>query len=554
MKTFTRSIHFLIFLVSLLPGPVRSQECYWSSHIGGTSTDGGGIMGSDRDGNVYVSGSTQGPVCYFNSYSISLGGDYDRSFFVKYDATGNEVWIKEFDGISTSPDISIGVGGIIDTIRDAILGCGYFYAQLCLDDTIISGNGQTIFIMKMDLDGNVLWARTGGGPGLDYPLGITYDEQGNIYLSGCNEKEATFGETRIPAGGFLAKYTTDGNLLWVKNKFREYSPYGYFPYTEAPPFNLFYSKDNLLINGNIRNDTIVIDTITIIKSSGYLSSYLASFDTSGNVQWLKPAARPLGFCGGQFTSDTSNNIYITGSYQQKAIFENDTLFDSLAVIDCFIAKYTSAGEFVWARHLNSNSFAFGRGVLSDGKGNIYLAGTFSEKACFGIDTLISGSMNDKFLAKYSSEGICEGVRQYSEGEIYKFGISPSGTILWAGTFVGSISIGPHTFTSYGGEDVFVAECSPITSIEPKSIPKQNQLLIYANPNDGKCTITLPEEFQNEKKLTLNIFDSQGRLIQKMPVESGEHKIGINLQAEAKGIYNAILSNGKKSYSGRIVVK
>ena len=32
----------------------------------------------------------------------------------------------------------------------------------------------------------------------------------------------------------------------------------------------------------------------------------------------------------------------------------------------------------------------------------------------------------------------------------------------------------------------------------------------------------------------------------------ENKISINLEAEAKGIYNVTLSNGKKSYAGKII--
>ena len=80
----------------------------------------------------------------------------------------------------------------------------------------------------------------------------------------------------------------------------------------------------------------------------------------------------------------------------------------------------------------------------------------------------------------------------------------------------------------------------------------NQLIIYANPNQGKCNITIPDEFQHEKNLTLSIFDNNGKLIQQIPVQMNENKIKLNLQAEAKGIYNVTLSNGSKSYNGKIV--
>ena len=80
----------------------------------------------------------------------------------------------------------------------------------------------------------------------------------------------------------------------------------------------------------------------------------------------------------------------------------------------------------------------------------------------------------------------------------------------------------------------------------------NQLIIYANPNAGKCNITIPDEFQNEANLSLYIFDSNGKLIQQIPVQMNENQVKLNLEAEAKGIYNVTLSNGISSFKGKIV--
>ena len=78
------------------------------------------------------------------------------------------------------------------------------------------------------------------------------------------------------------------------------------------------------------------------------------------------------------------------------------------------------------------------------------------------------------------------------------------------------------------------------------------LIIYANPTTGKCNITIPEEFNNEKDLTLQIFDTKGNLIQQTHVEMIDNKIKLNIESEAKGIYNVVLTNGKKNYTGKII--
>jgi hypothetical protein len=191
-------------------------------------------------------------------------------------------------------------------------------------------------------------------------------------------------------------------------------------------------------------------------------------------------------------------------------------------------------------------------MTSDSNGGIYLSGTFAGSIQFGNDLLIAGSGSDMFLASYSSDGDCNGVRQYTKGFIGSLEIDNTGDVILAGSFENTLTIGPNTFTSYGQDDLFVAKCSAITGIEEKPKPKQPQLFIYANPTSGKCNITLPGDFRNEKNLLLQIFDSQGKVIQKIPIEVSDEKISVDISEEAKGIYFVILSNGKKNYSGTII--
>jgi hypothetical protein len=550
-------IIFIIFLSQvILMNSSIAQDCYWSSHVGGSKSDAMGIIGIDMVGNVYTAGSTESPMCYFSNDTLQLSGAFNQAFIVKYDSDGNELWIKKFTGQSISYEIGyISVGGIIDTVRNELFVFGNFYGHLVLSDTNLYGSGMTIFIMKIDLNGEMLWARTIGGEGYDEAFSIANDEQGNIYLSGINEKEVTLSNTIIDPGGFLAKYSYDGDLLWAKNKFRYYAQYPQspsWPFTEAPPLRILYSKQKLLINGYVHNDTVVIDTITRYTEPGSTSSYIASFDTAGEIEWLNFAGGPEGSCGLQFDNDTSGNIFITGYFGKTGYFGNDTLTNSVAYNDGFIAKYRNDGNIDWVKQLNSSDLAHGTGVESDGSGGVNLSGIFSGIAQFGEDTLIAGSSSDMFLTYYNSEGICQGVRQYTYGHIGHFIVDHTGNIYLAGSFQNTLTIGPNTFTSYGDDDIFVAKCSAITSIEEKSMPQQTQLLIYANPTTGKCNIKIPEDFRHEKNLVLQIFDNNGKMIQNIPVIMDQEKISLNISAVARGMYNAILSNGKKSYSGKIV--
>lgn len=63
---------------------------------------------------------------------------------------------------------------------------------------------------------------------------------------------------------------------------------------------------------------------------------------------------------------------------------------------------------------------------------------------------------------------------------------------------------------------------------------------------------MPDDFVNEKNLVLSIYDNKGKLIQQKTLEMNDGNIKLNLEQEAKGVYNVVLSNNKKSYNGKIV--
>ena len=78
------------------------------------------------------------------------------------------------------------------------------------------------------------------------------------------------------------------------------------------------------------------------------------------------------------------------------------------------------------------------------------------------------------------------------------------------------------------------------------------IVIYPNPTTGTCSITIPEEFLYESSLTLFIYDNMGRLLQQIPIDTGTENYSLQLKHKAAGVYPVVLSNGRKSYKGKIV--
>ena len=157
-----------------------------------------------------------------------------------------------------------------------------------------------------------------------------------------------------------------------------------------------------------------------------------------------------------------------------------------------------------------------------------------------------------FIISFATDGLYRGLFSYSNIGVQSIEFDVNGNILLAGIFEDSLKLGSTTLISNGLYDSFIAKSTSITSTKETSETPSNQLLIYANPTTGKCTITIPEEFRHEEELTLYVYDSRGRLIQQAPIQRTSETYRLDIQAQASGVYQAVLTDGRRSVSGRIV--
>jgi hypothetical protein len=79
------------------------------------------------------------------------------------------------------------------------------------------------------------------------------------------------------------------------------------------------------------------------------------------------------------------------------------------------------------------------------------------------------------------------------------------------------------------------------------------LLVFPNPATTGFIITIPTEFQNEKRLTLSLYNSRGELIHNESVITSGGKITMSVREYVKGLYQVSLGTRKRWYSGKVVV-
>ena len=125
---------------------------------------------------------------------------FDDSFGIVTDATGNIFTSGEFSGVADfdpGPQTS----------------------------TLSSSGGYDIFVSKLDINGDFIWAKNIGGIYDDVGSSITLDVSGNIYLAGSFEVTVDFDPSpaiyNLASNGnadiFISKLDSFGNFVWAKS-------------------------------------------------------------------------------------------------------------------------------------------------------------------------------------------------------------------------------------------------------------------------------------------------------------------------------------------------
>ena len=183
-------------------GGKEAVEIEWIRQFGSSAIDYNYGFGPavDADGNVHTTGYTYGAL----PGQVNAGAN--DVFVRKYDATGNEVWTRQFGTASLDQGNGVSAG------HSGVYVTGYTYGVF---------SGQTnagnldVFVRKYDVSGNEVWTRQFGSPAHDYNFGVFANRSG-VYLAGYTAG-ALSGQTN--AGNYDAyvrKYNSDGNEVWTR--------------------------------------------------------------------------------------------------------------------------------------------------------------------------------------------------------------------------------------------------------------------------------------------------------------------------------------------------
>lgn len=308
-----------------------SGNFIWAKGIGGTGIDFASAVAIDLTGNIYVSGIFEDTVKFdtLNQASL-LGATGLDAFVLKLNLNGDYIWVKDI------------IPGFIDVyVQDLIVNNA---GEIC---AVGSSDGPNIFIHKLDVNGNLLFAKTIGGSYYDYGMGIVNDIQDNLYITGFYQDTVDFD----PGNG-IAK----------------------------------------------------------LISTGDYDSYILKLDMNGNYLWAKSFGGPNDDMARAITLDKDKNVYITGRFRDVADFNPSSSIDNLTSFgsyDVFILKLDSNGMFIWAKSLGGPGSDNSNEIITDSLNNVMLIGEYRSSAILdpinaSFTSTAMGS-SDIFILKLSQD-------------------------------------------------------------------------------------------------------------------------------------------------------
>jgi len=542
--------NILIILCLIITVNNASGQWQWSRHIFSTWDDYPTTMCKDSNGYIYIGGRFESTL-YFQSDTLQCNGNSD--FFIsKYDDQGNEIWAKRFGGNDQNTCYEGITTLCFDNQNEVLYAYSYFCGSPVFgSDTLHSFGDRDIAILKLDANGNVLDAIHIFSVGPDAGNGCAVDQDGNIYVCGETMSPATFDTITLPRGGFFAKYESSGTCIWAKN-ICTLNDIG--DNSQFVAQHIICSGNSIYLTGLSTDDTLQIDTISF-SSTNEFGGILTKFDSDGDIQWGKIFGYPHA-TSFSMDMDAASNLYITGLFSGDSSYFDTTLLTNNNQWDLYYARIDTNGIFDWVKQLHITA-GFGEAhstIKVNSNGTFYLAGNFSGDAVFGNDTITAFNDVDMFLAYYNSNGECLAADHFGKAySAYQTTVitDNNGIPIILGYFDSQLTLGNDTLNSQGLYDTFLAKHNALTGIE-EGHRSTNKLMIYANPNKGLCSVTIPDDFKHDKNLILSIYDNSAKIIQQGRINIQGENIHINLEAEAKGIYNVTLNNGKKSYCGKII--
>ncbi len=218
---------------------------------------------------------------------------------------------------------------------------------------------------------------------------------------------------------------------------------------------VFDSEANMYIIGSIQG-TCSFDGLNELTSDGNYDMFIAKYTSAGNLLWAKKIAYNSASQRGTSIDFDGSSLIIAGYYTDSINFDTESFTSAYGL--CF-TKFDLNGTFIWAKNItttNSSSTLQSVSAFSDG---YYFNGRFRGTASFDLGNFVSnnGSYADVFLYKTDFNGDGEWLRRtYGDGNAFTGTMAQDnyGNVYYTG-FYGGTSMEVDSTSSIKGKNPII---------------------------------------------------------------------------------------------------
>lgn len=475
---------------------------------------------------------------------------------------GEQVWTKAIGNQNFAEASDIGIDA-----NDNFIISGHY--------KIIEDDNSEALVVKANPDGDIIWAKTFGGPEMEAAKSIWVMQDGSYLISAISSSYSVSGDFDM----LVMKIDSDGELLWTKM----IGTSGYENVLKA----IELSNGNIAILGHTDNESSAQYDITITildengsylwgktygeagieiawammehdgaiyfcgdttsMGAGYADPYIVKIDLDGNILWQYTYGGPYADHGTALTVAKDGSVVLGGL----------TSSASAGGLDMMLLKLSKEGTLLWSKSFGGE----GKEVLFDmirtNEGGYTLAGYTKS---FDADII------DIYFVKVNERGDCacnfisdcefeqiEGT--YTTSDFLTYNSVP---LLTESTVEFEVSSNNFFTDQVLCAHGIATPDSQIPGPAPQiiengtvSIAGRNSLInIYPNPSAGSVTI----EITNQSDLaTLVVYGMDGQVVFEDIVTNKMSHFQLNFNDLPVGIYQVKLFSEEKIISKRLIL-
>ncbi|EYF00306.1 hypothetical protein [Chondromyces apiculatus] len=348
------------------------------------------------DGSIVLTGYFTGTL---NFGGADLTSSTDSALFIaKLDANGGHLWSHAYGQDSGGSHLGHAVAVDAD---DNVIVVGANGGTLDFGTgPLPTAQYSDIFVVKLDLAGNVLWARGFPDTGVASADDVAVTADGSLVITGEHSAPVDFGGGPLPAGSypsaFLAKLDPAGNHVWSKSFAGGGSSKAFSVAVDA--------ADNVALTGTFSGSVDFGAGPLTTASLFQPGIFVAAFDPLGTATWSLGTGSMLYNQGNSIAADGEGNWLVTGTHAGGVDFGLGELpFVNATRTDFFVAKLDPSGNAVWSKGFHSVFNDQGAAVATGAADEVYVSALASEAIDLGGGPLPSACSSNGIVLFQLSE-------------------------------------------------------------------------------------------------------------------------------------------------------